>query len=285
MELAQPSKEDAKLDGSAPPCNELQTKFVELEYKYLIQSSLHSDDLRNRIIQLYLIIAGAAGTVILGLAELSTKPQQSTQASPVIPIQVFSVVACFIGVIGVVMLPIFVRLRCVVLECLLGTILLKFYTIRKVKQGGDESFVSSLLWDAHTLPTDERYLTASFLLIFVVILLNSAMFAIAILLLLSEQFSTLAASLWSLTVLIGTLTLQVILYRWLLWREISRITNSKRLKEKWDQLVVDVDKDAKLQAPVLWRPLFGALVVGGIPTGVIAYAAWQLTPLTAILNF
>ena len=61
----------------APPpstvrSDELRTKFVELEYNYLTESSFHSDHLRNQFIQFYLLIAGVAATVIAALMGAAT---------------------------------------------------------------------------------------------------------------------------------------------------------------------------------------------------------------------
>ncbi len=54
--------------------SDLRTKFVELEYRYLVDSSFHSDNLRNQIIQFYLLVADLAATAIVGLAQLSARP-------------------------------------------------------------------------------------------------------------------------------------------------------------------------------------------------------------------
>jgi len=131
--------------------NDLRLKFVELEYGYLTQSSFHTDELRNKFIEFYLLNVGAAGSVMLGLAQLGTR----------VPHWVYASAAFFLGILGMVMLPIFARLRRVVLECLQGTALSKRYVEEVINAGEDKKFSSALLWDASTLPTDESYLTAS----------------------------------------------------------------------------------------------------------------------------
>lgn len=275
--------ETAHGGGSGSAVAELRTKLVELEYEYLVQSSLHSDGLRNQIIQFYLIIASAAASAILGLAKIQAESTQAGQTQPMVATWVFSVIAGFIGVIGVVMLPIFVRLRRVVLECLQGTVLLKRYAVQVVSKSGDQDFESSMLWDGHSLPTDERYLTASFILIFVVILLDSSMLAISSLLLLSERLPYQAAGLWSLAFGTAILTVQVVVYRWLLWHEIRNAMESDKLRVKWSKLMTG-QGDPKLEGPALRNPLIGALLVGGIATVVIAYFAWQWEPLRRVLG-
>ena len=55
-----------RLRASTDPSLDL----LRLEFNYVTQSSLHTDDLRDRFIQYYLILVGAAFTVMLGLAQL-----------------------------------------------------------------------------------------------------------------------------------------------------------------------------------------------------------------------
>lgn len=255
---------------SACPIGELRTKLIELEYEYLTQSSFHTDHLRNQFIQFYLLIVGVAATAIVGLAQMQADAQQAGGASPVAPLWAFSGIAFFIGAVGLVMIPIFARLRRIVLECLQGTVLLKRYTEELVGQSGDELFASALLWDASSLPTDEYYLTASFLLVFVFMLLDSAMFTLGILLVLSESLSAPAVGLESLAVGTGLLTLQVILYRCLVWREIRKARASDRLEEKWGELEIG----AEVSPPSLWSPVVQALLVGGTLTTLLALAAF-----------
>jgi hypothetical protein len=263
------------LAGPAAPGDELRKSFVELEYGYLTQSSFHSDGLRNQIIQFYLIIAGAAGTILLGLAQLRGGAAPSREEA-----WLFSAIAAFIGLVGLVMLPIFVRLRRVVLECLQGTVLLKLYALRALEEEGDRRFASALLWDYRSLPTDESFSTASFLLIFVVMLLDSGMFSIAAFLPLSARLPGLAAALWSLAAGLAALTLQVALYRVLFWREVRRAMASDRLREKWRDLVGEGEPEAA--GPALAQPLLKALVVGGLLTAGVALLAWSQAPLWVI---
>jgi len=246
--------------------DELRTKFVELEYNYLIQSSFHTDDMRNKFIEFYLVLVGAAATAILGLADMS---------STTVPMWAFSLVACLIGTLGVVMLPVFARARCVVLECLQGTVLLKAYVLKELGNSAGSFLSQSWLWDETSLPTDERYGTASFVLIFVFMLLDSAMFALAMLLMLADR--VLAETLPAPGVLLGSLavgsamlSLQVMFYRYYLWVQINAARSSDRFLNKLRAFGLD----ANAPAPVWRRPVTQALRVGGLVTLGLAIAAW-----------
>jgi phosphoglycerol transferase MdoB-like AlkP superfamily enzyme len=169
----------------------------------------------------------------------------------------------------------------VVLECLQGTVLLKRYVEEVVS--GDQSFSYALLWDVHSLPTDEGYGTASFLLVFLFMLLDSTMFMLAILLMLSERIAVSAAILWSLAIGAGLLTAQVVFYRSFLWLQICKAMKSDRLKDKCDKLGIDVGDT--IQEPALREPVIHALLVGGIITIGLALAASRLAPLGVVLGF
>jgi hypothetical protein len=268
----EPTTSGGEAQPSIDPVAELRTKFIALEYEYLSQSSFHTDDMRNKFIEFYLLIVGAAATAILGLAQLE---------SSAVPTWAFSVVAFLIGALGVVMLPVFARARRVVLECLQGTVLLKRYVEEVVSE--DQAFSHALLWDAHSLPTDERYGTASFLLVFLFMLLDSAMFMLATLLMLSERLPVPAAILWSLAIGACLLTAQIVFYRCFLWLQIRRAMKSDRLKDKWDKL--GIDAGATIQEPALREPVIRAFLVGGIIIIGLALAASRLAPLGAVLGF
>jgi len=160
------------------------------------------------------------------------------------------------------MLPIFARLRRVVLECLQGTALLKRYVEKVVNAGEDKEFSSALLWDASTLPTDESYLTASFVLIFVLMFLSSAMLALSVTLLMPAKLPVPGVW-WSLAAWSAALTVQVMLYRWFLWRELTGAVENNKLRRKWGAL--DISQSEILQ-PKRDEPLLAALSLGGAAT-------------------
>jgi hypothetical protein len=239
------------------------------EYDNFIQSSFHSDGLRNQIIQFYLVLVGAAATAIVGIAQL----QAGSVAASERALWPFSAIALFIGLIGVVMLPIFVRLRRVVLECLTGTVLLKRYAERAVGQAGDTLFRSAMLWDSKSLPLDENYFTASFVLVFVVMLLSSVMVALSVFLrlfevLLARGAEGYPAAAWSLAAGLSLLTLQVIAYRVWLRYEIQKFIRNDDLRVKWRALGITTE----IREPALERPIIEALVVLGLPT---VYFVWH----------
>ena len=261
----------AAAPSSVDAVAELRSKFVEIEYKYLVDSSFHTDDMRNKFVEFYLLVVGAASTAILGLAQI---------AQSIVPTWAFSLLACLIGVLGLVMLPMFARARCVVLECLQGTVLLKRYVRHVVEPSGDRSFSDALIWDAHSLPVDERYGTASFVLVFVFMLLDSAMFGLAFLLLAAERAAVPAAILWSLAVGTGLLTLQVAFYRFYLWLQLRAARAFDRLVEKWGA----PGTTEPLPEPTWQRAVVGALLVGGTITLLLVLMASRQAPLATVLG-
>lgn len=252
----------------------LLTDMLGREYDNFNQSGFHSDNLRNQIIQFYLILVGAAATAIVGIAQLQSG---GTSAAPLTnqALWPFSAIAFFIGLIGIIMLPIFVRLRRVVLECLAGTVLIKRFVERSLGRTADTLFGSAMLWDARSLPLDENYLTASFVLVFVVMLLSSVMVALGVFLhlyegLLAEKSDVYGAFAWSLFVGSAVLTLQVIAYRLWLAYEINKFIKNDQLREKWAALEI---KSVPVRSPAIVRPILEALVFFGLPTLYFFYSA------------
>lgn len=265
--------------------NELIRDFIKLEYDNFVQSGFHTDGLRNQIIQFYLILVGAAATAIVGLAQLQ-EGGQTTGAASTVSFWQFGGIAFFIGLIGIMMLPIFVRLRRVALECLAGTVLLKRYAARVIEKS-DTTFPNALLWDANSLPTDESYMTASFVLIFIFMTLSSSMVGLALFLALLERLvpansSIIPAAWWSASVGIAILTLQVVVYRVWLWHEIRKFIRSDRLKHKWHAL--EIDPDHQLKAPALILPLVKAIVVVGGIALLVTIQALVLMPWNELVK-
>lgn len=277
-----PPTAPSKVDREA---NELVRDLLKLEYDNFVQSGFHTDGLRNQIIQFYLILVGAAATAIVGLAQLQQGGQAAGAANPVSFWQ-FGGIAFFIGLIGIMMLPIFVRLRRVALECLAGTVLIKKYSARVIEKS-DQLFAHALLWDAHSLPTDENYLTASFVLIFIFMTLSSSMIALALFLAFLERLvplklSIIPAAWWSASLGLALLTLQVIVYRVWLWFEIRNFIRSDQLSKKWHAL--DIGPEPKLQEPALTIPLVKALVVLGGITLLVTLQALVLLPWNELVK-
>ncbi|MFN8482455.1 MAG: hypothetical protein U0768_05235 [Anaerolineae bacterium] len=269
--------QSASVGGPGYAASELRTKFIELEYRYLIESSFHSDDLRNQIIQFYLLVAGIAATAIVGLAQLASKPSTTPVGVPDFPVWSYSTLAFFVGLVGVALIPIFVRLRRVVIECLQGTVLLKGYVEQTLGAEGHAQFGAAMIWDTVSLPTDEHYATASFVLIFVVMLLDSAMFCLGLTLARPAWLSWEAWGLWSLGVSILVLTAQVIIYRLLLYRELRRAMASDRLADKWAALELTPKAATRLAPPRILRPIVTAALVGGAVVLLCAAAAFVFT--------
>lgn len=241
------------------PLPELRDELIELEYTYLTQSSFRSDELRDRIFQFYLLIVSTAAAVILGLTQMANGGQ--ARALPFDPSTIrwaMATLAGLIGIIGVVMIPIFVRLRRVVIECLQGTVLLKRYVLNLVNE---KRFADAFIWDDRTLPRDESFTSASFLLIFVFMLLDTVMLSLPLYLFLADLLRPVAALLWTLVVAIPLLTAQIVSYRYMLARELTDALERNRFTVKWMRLGIEAAPDLQ---PQLKQPLLRVLVIGAV---------------------
>lgn len=242
-----------------PTPADLRDELIELEYRYLTESSFRSDELRDRIFQFYLLIVSTASAVIIGLVQFN----QGDTNSP-LPIDVGTFrwalggLALVIGLIGVVMVPIFVRLRRVVIECLQGTVLLKRYTLNAV---GEERFGDAFIWDDQTLPRDENYGSASFLLVLVFMTLDTVMLTLPLYLIFFELYRPLTALLATLLFFVPLLTGQVMLYRYSLWRQLTGALARNRFMDKCARLGMTIPPNFD---PVIKKPLWRAFLVGGI---------------------
>lgn len=243
---------------------ELRDDLMQMEYTYLTQSSFRSDELRDRIFQFYLLIVSTAAAVILGLTQMANNEQPRGVPFDVTTIRwALVTLAALIGLIGMVMVPIFVRLRRVVLECLQGTVLLKRYVINAANE---KRFADAFIWDDRTLPRDESYGSASFLLIFVFILLDSVMLSLPFYVWFSDWLRALAALLWTLVVFVPLVTIQVMVYRYRLAREIAEAIERNRFTVKWMRLGIETPPDVK---PELRQPLLQALGAGLIALAIV----------------
>jgi hypothetical protein len=236
---------------------ELRDDLLQMEYTYLTQSSFRSDELRDRIFQFYLLIVSTAAAVILGLTQLANNGQpRGLPFDPTTLRWAMATLAFLIGIIGVVMIPIFTRLRRVVIECLQGTVLIKRYVMNLVSE---KRFPDAFIWDDRTLPRDESFTSASFLLIFVFMLLDAVMLCLPLFLLFADWLRPLAALLWTLLFFIPIVTLQVLAYRFWLGREIANAIERNRFTVKWVRLGIEAAPDLQ---PQLRQPLVRAFLSG-----------------------
>ncbi len=143
---------------------EIDLRLLEMEYNYLVQSSFHTDNLRDRFIQYYLILVSVTVTILVGVLQIG-----ELEINPLI----FTFAAFILFLIGAMLVPIFVRLRRVVWECLVGMALIKEYCKKHAVYPQDLS--QALMWDRATVPKDEVWYSASSLLVLMMILLNSVM--------------------------------------------------------------------------------------------------------------
>ncbi len=195
--------------------------FLETEYAYVTQSSFHTDKLRDRYIEFYILLTGAAFSGILGLAQSG-----KVAISP----YVLGLISLFLAIVGVFEVLIFVRLRRVVIESLQASTLIKTYYIKHYSH-----LEPAFLWGTKTVPQRERLYTASFLLVLLVIFLDSAMFATSAYFFLETRLGLVWLS-WRLAVSVFVFGFALLLQAWLyLWR-INKELMRTGYKQKLEQL-------------------------------------------------
>ncbi len=207
---------EQKPNGNAGP----DFSFLETEYAYVTQSSFHTDTLRDRYIEFYILLIGAAFSGILGIAQLG----QAT-ISP----YVLGLIALFLAIVGVFEVLIFVRLRRVVIESLQASTLIKMCYIKHYPH-----LEPVFLWDTETLPKRERLYTASFLLVLLVIFLDSAMFATSAYFFLEAQ--VLIWLPWRLALSVFVFGFALLLQAWLYLRRINKELEKTGYAEKVERL-------------------------------------------------
>ena len=252
----------------------LPAELLKLEYEYLTQSSFQTDTLRNQFVQFYLVLVGVAASAFVGLAGLGRAPAGGEVAGGVPGDWMFSLVAVFIGLVGLAMLPIFARLRRVVIECLQGTVLVKRYVARMLEEAQQRAYGAAFLWDDRSVPTDEAFGTASFVLIFVFMMVNCSMFVLAAILYLVDRLPVPAVVSWSVAIGLAALTFEAALYRWLLARELRSAVRRNRIEEKW----LALGATGRPKEPQMREPIARVLVVGGLGVALAVAAALRLMP-------
>jgi hypothetical protein len=198
---------------------EWRTDLLGREYDYVTQSSFHSDELRNQYIQFYILLVSIVLSAGIALIQFKV---------PVHP-AVLCAVALLVGLVGVLEVGVFVRLRVVVIECLQATVLLKEYALRGLPAHERDRMADAFLWDTETLPNPLYMWSASSLLMLLVIVLDSAMFAGAAYTATAYGRSaavtlTVSAAVWAASVL-----LQVLFYRQRLRAEVKHNRFAEKL--------------------------------------------------------
>jgi hypothetical protein len=181
--------------------------LLEREYEYVTQSSFHTDELRDRFIQFYMLLAGIAFSIVIGLAQM-----ENANPEPL----AFAVVGVVVFLVGAGLVLIFVRLRRIVWECLLASVLIKEYFRKHAAHPDDLG--NALFWDRATAPPQkEKWYSASSLLVLLIAILGSAMLGMALYFVL-EQFQLLnepfdhAAWLWSVALFAVSTAVQWTVY-------------------------------------------------------------------------
>ncbi len=122
------------------------TTMLAREHDYLKESSFHSDSLRDRFIQLYLVLAGSALSGAVALAGSDR---------PLLP-EVLAVLTGSLALVGLMVLLMLVRLRRVSVECMQGMSLIKLAVSRDLDSADRARLADTLIWDEQTLPGAPR---------------------------------------------------------------------------------------------------------------------------------
>lgn len=122
------------------------TALLAREHDYLKESSFHCDSLRDRFIQLYLVLAGSALSGAVALAGSSR---------PLLP-EVLAILTGSLALVGLMVLLMLVRLRRVSVECMQGMALIKLAVSRELESAARAHLADTLIWDEQTLPGAPR---------------------------------------------------------------------------------------------------------------------------------
>lgn len=112
------------------------------EYLYLKESSFHSDGLRDRFLQLYLVLAG---TALSGAVALADKDR-------VLLPEVLAGLTAGLALVGLMVLLMLVRLRRVAVECMQGMTLIKLCLTRPLSANQRERVEGAIPWGQETVP-------------------------------------------------------------------------------------------------------------------------------------
>ena len=123
------------------------TGLLAREHDYLKESSFHSDSLRDRFIQLYLVLAGSALSGAVALAGSDR---------PLLP-EVLAVLTGSLALVGLMVLLMLVRLRRVAVECMQGMVLIKVAIGRDLDPAAKSRLADTLIWDDQSLPRPPGY--------------------------------------------------------------------------------------------------------------------------------
>lgn len=118
------------------------TALLAREHDYLKESSFHCDSLRDRFIQLYLVLAGSALSGAVALAGSDR---------PLLP-EVLAVLTGSLALVGVMVLLMLVRLRRVSVECMQGMALIKLAVRGGLDAAARARLADTLIWDEQSLP-------------------------------------------------------------------------------------------------------------------------------------
>jgi hypothetical protein len=193
-------------------------KLLGHEFEYVAQSSFHTDKLRDQYIQFYILLTSAVLSGAIAVVQFDVA----------IPPAILSLIAILIGLIGFLEVFIFVRLRVVVIECMQASVLLKQYAFRNLPDDQREQFESAFLWSDASLPDPFNMLSASSLLVVLVIILDSAMFGAAYLIPQAGDAIDIGIA---ITLVLALVVLQILGYRWRLRVELEKSQYETKLAQ------------------------------------------------------
>lgn len=149
-------------------------EILELEFEYARETAAQAQNDRTTIVNLYLLLVGGVGSLVLGLPQILS---DNTRVSPTTPIPPNAYVLLFtlLGVTGFFMLMKLVRLRQAWFESVRAMNQIKKFYLQRFPD-----LEAAFLWKADTIPAPGKPWTITFNLSVLVMLLDSTAIAIAV---------------------------------------------------------------------------------------------------------
>lgn len=144
-------------------------EILKLEFEYARETAAQSQNDRTVIVNLYVLLVGGAGSLLLAAESLAPAPRLE------IPTQALSVFFLVLGVLGTLTLFKLIRLRQAWFDSVRAMNTIKAYYLKAFPELNE-----AFLWKMETIPARGKAWTITFILSTMVILMSSASFAAAL---------------------------------------------------------------------------------------------------------
>lgn len=149
-------------------------EILELEFGYARETAAQAQNDRTTIVNLYLLLVGGVGSIVLGLPQIVSDNPRSASAAP-IPPNAYVLLFALLGITGFFMLMKLVRLRQAWFESVRAMNQIKKFYLQRFPE-----LDAAFLWKAETIPAAGKPWTITFNLSVLVMLLDSTAIAIAV---------------------------------------------------------------------------------------------------------